>query len=54
MTGGGFGGCTVSLMRREILGEFEQRMSQAYREAFARELKIYPVEIVNGVGEVVL
>lgn len=54
MTGGGFGGCTVSMMRREVLGEFHDRMTRAYRAAFDRDLKIYPVEIVNGVEEVVL
>jgi galactokinase len=54
MTGGGFGGCTVSLMRREALREFEDRMAEAYRAAFAKELIIYSTGIVNGVEEVVL
>lgn len=54
MTGGGFGGCTVSLMRREAVREFEDRMSKAYRDVFAKELVIYSTGIVNGVEELVL
>ena len=52
MTGGGFGGCTVSILRREILVEFQTRMTESYRAAFNRELRMYPVDIVNGVEEV--
>ncbi len=37
MTGAGFGGCTVSLVRREAVPVLKQRVHQGYREAFGRE-----------------
>jgi galactokinase len=34
MTGGGFGGCTVNMVRPEAAASFKQRIAQAYRERF--------------------
>jgi galactokinase len=54
MTGGGFGGCTVNLVKREGVHEFEERMTRAYKNATGRSLQIYVCEVVNGVEEVSL
>ena len=42
MTGGGFGGCTVTLMRPDAVPHFEREISQLYRERFSIEPYIYP------------
>src|SRR5262249_53790822 len=34
MTGGGFGGCTVNLMRPEVVDAFETQISAAYQARF--------------------
>jgi galactokinase len=54
MTGGGFGGCTVSFVRRSLLPEFEKQMSKAYRQGTGRDLAIYSCEIVQGAEEIIL
>lgn len=47
--GGGFGGCTLNLVRREAAASFQEKMQAAYREKLNRSLICYPVEITNGV-----
>ncbi len=41
MTGGGFGGCTVTLVDREKVGELERSLRKAYMEAYKREPDMY-------------
>ncbi|MGA0557131.1 galactokinase [Larkinella sp. VNQ87] len=48
MMGGGFGGCTLNLVARDVTDAFVARMSQAYSKAFNIELKSYPVRITDG------
>jgi galactokinase len=47
MTGAGFGGCTVNLVRAEAVEEFERRVAAAYESRTGRRPDIY----VNGSGE---
>lgn len=47
--GGGFGGCTLNLLHRDVVSNFQERMQSVYREKWSRDLKFYPVEITNGV-----
>jgi len=42
MTGGGFGGCTVNLMRPDAVGHFEQEISRLYHQRFGIQPRIYP------------
>lgn len=48
MMGGGFGGCTINLVKLDALETFIQRMEEAYQEQFGIALKTYVAEIVNG------
>ena len=48
MTGGGFGGCTVSFVERNQVQQFETRMTEAYGPG----LKIYNVATVRGAEEI--
>jgi len=46
--GGGFGGCTINLVKTAALTEFSEKTAAAYRLAFGLDLKIYPVRLTNG------
>ncbi len=52
MMGGGFGGCTINLVRKKGVSSFETRMKSAYRSAYGIELPCYEVVIDDGTSEV--
>ncbi len=49
MTGAGFGGCTVALVKEENLEEFISGVTSAYKEKTGLEAVFYLPEIVEGV-----
>jgi galactokinase len=48
MTGGGFGGCTVNLVREDAVADFERQIAGTYRAAFGAEVRIYRGDIADG------
>ena len=48
LMGGGFGGCTINLIKKGHEERIKQRLSALYLETFGIELKIYDVKIGNG------
>jgi galactokinase len=48
MMGGGFGGCTINLVKEEAIGELANRIGEAYHKAMNKELKIYIGQIEDG------
>jgi galactokinase len=52
MMGGGFGGCTINLVKIEHLGSFIADMTKAYDEAYRVALKNYTVKIESGTGKI--
>jgi galactokinase len=48
MMGGGFGGCSINLIRKGSEDDFVARLAPAYRDAFGIELKTYRVKISDG------
>lgn len=52
MTGGGFGGCTVNLVREENAEAFCAIVAQRYREATGRDPVIHVTNAAGGAGEV--
>jgi galactokinase len=52
LTGGGFGGCTVNLVRKSKSEEFQQIISNAYQDNFQITPIIHIVETGNGVEEI--
>jgi len=48
MMGGGFGGCTINLVREEAIDELITWLTPLYREAMGKELKAYMGQIENG------
>jgi galactokinase len=51
LTGGGFGGCTVNLMRPEAAEHFQEEISRLYRQRFGLEPAIYPCRPSAGAEE---
>ena len=52
MMGGGFGGCTINLVRIEAVEDFEATMKEAYKKQYSIELPCYRVKITNGTEEI--
>mgnify|MGYP006154501231 FL=1 len=48
MMGGGFGGCTINLIKKGEEDAIKTKLTQLYQAAFGIELKIYEVKISNG------
>jgi galactokinase len=49
MTGGGFGGCTVNLVRQENAAEFATQVAERYRRATGITPQVYSCSAENGV-----
>ncbi len=50
ITGGGFGGCTVSIVKNEAVDSFVEEIGKAYLEKVGHEAEFYVVDIGNGAG----
>jgi galactokinase len=48
MMGGGFGGCTINLVKEEVVDELAEQLKKAYAIAMQKELKIYIAQIGSG------
>ena len=51
MTGGGFGGCTVTLLRADAVAAFEERISAAYSSQFDVSPQVYICRPSDGAHE---
>jgi galactokinase len=52
MTGGGFGGCTINLVRTETVPEFQRKVASAYEKATGLVPQIIVTPAAAGAGEV--
>ena len=48
MMGGGFGGCTINLIKEEAIDELVKKVSVDYKENMNLELSAYIAGIENG------
>ncbi|MBW1657523.1 galactokinase [Flavobacterium quisquiliarum] len=48
LMGGGFGGCTINLVKKGYENEVKSKFSKLYLDTFGIELKFYDVKISNG------
>ena len=46
--GGGFGGCTINLVKEELYDNFVATVTERFKEKYGHEPKIYPVIISDG------
>lgn len=51
ITGGGFGGCTVSIVKDEAVEEFQKKLGEAYLEKVGYPASFYMLEIGGGPKE---
>lgn len=52
MMGAGFGGCTLNLIENDVADEVIKEVKIKYKEKFDKDLKVYVVQIGNGIEEV--
>ena len=52
ITGGGFGGCTVSIVKNDAVDHFIGKLGKAYKEKTGHEAEFYVVEIGDGAKEI--
>ncbi len=53
ITGGGFGGCTVSIVKDEAIDTFQKEISKAYEEKYGKVPEFYIVSAGEGAHEIV-
>lgn len=51
ITGGGFGGCTVSIVKDEAIDTFKSQLTAAYEQKVGKTPEFYVVEIGDGPGK---
>ena len=51
MTGGGFGGCTVNLVKRDTAANFQLGLTESYRRHFGVMAETYVCTAVDGAME---
>ena len=51
ITGGGFGGCTVSIVENDQVQAFTENIGKAYAEKVGHEAEFYVVDIGDGAGK---
>jgi galactokinase len=51
MTGGGFGGCTINLVRNDRVEEFSLKVAKGYEEATGQKPEIYVCTAADGVKD---
>ena len=52
ITGGGFGGCTVSIVENDAVDHFISSIGASYKEKVGHEAEFYTVDIGEGAGEI--
>ncbi len=50
--GGGFGGCTINLVKKDIADKFIETAKTRFKEKYGHEPKVYPVVISDGAHKV--
>jgi len=50
MMGGGFGGCTINIVPKAILDDFQENMKVAYTKEYGKSPEIYVTQLDDGAG----
>jgi galactokinase len=53
MTGAGFGGCAIALVRKEAFGDFAKQLTKDYKNAMGYSPEIFASEIGDGVRKLI-
>jgi len=54
MTGGGFGGCAVALVRSDAVADIQSRLSAAYRTQANREAALFVSRPADGARQLAI
>jgi len=54
MMGGGFGGCTINLVKKEGTARFSERITKEYKKATGTNPEIHIVKIADGTAEILV
>jgi galactokinase len=52
MMGGGFGGCTINLVKKEATARFSERITAGYKKVTGTRPEIHIVKIADGTAEI--
>ncbi|OJJ22012.1 galactokinase [marine bacterium AO1-C] len=52
MMGGGFGGCTINIIKQTAVAAFKEEITPLYQEKFNKTPSFYDVQISNGVSKI--
>ena len=52
MMGGGFGGCTINLIKKSEIQKFKKEISRTYLKKFNKECSIYNVKLSKGTRQI--
>lgn len=52
MMGGGFGGCTINLVRSDKINSFKEDIQKKYKRFTGKDPSFYMVKLVNGTGNI--
>jgi galactokinase len=52
MMGGGFGGCTINILKKSTIDTFKKEIGFSYNEKFSQQCSFYSVNLSNGVYRV--
>ena len=50
MMGGGFGGCTINLIHKDVVDDFKEKIMSAYKAKFNIDPAFIPFELSNGIS----
>ena len=48
MMGGGFGGCTINIIKKEAYKEVKKEIAKKFKKAFSIECSVYSVKMSQG------
>jgi galactokinase len=48
MMGGGFGGCTINMIKKDAVTNYAEKTAAAYLEKFERNCSVYEVSLSQG------
>ena len=53
MMGGGFGGCTINLVKEEAIAALSEELEKSYSTAMGLNLSVYIAQIENGTHQII-